>query len=316
MSNNVVQARYDQLDDIANRFARKAQEAAQMQQRILRDAQALQNGGWMGAGSQAFSNEMNTVVQPAMQRLILALETASSTTKEIKQILLAAEEEAARPFNGSGNDSQQNEPHPSNNSQTDNAADASNKTNQSGEITGELKWLHETNIGETKPTFGFKYGLLKGEIASESFDKSSNQIGPIPINGELKGSFGSYEANAGIEDGDIGLSGSVTVFQVTREDVIGNSDLGITKNDSIEALSLEGFIGVHDGNIGAKIGGKLVSVTREVGVNIAGANVGLKGEVGIKAEFGFSFGKQGVEVKLPFASIGLSFGKAKTGGAE
>lgn len=103
MSNEIVQARYDQLDDIANRFARKAQEAAQMQQRILRDAQALQNGGWMGAGSQAFSNEMNSVVQPAMQRLIVALETASSTTKEIKQIMLAAEEEAARPFKSSGN---------------------------------------------------------------------------------------------------------------------------------------------------------------------------------------------------------------------
>jgi WXG100 family type VII secretion target len=103
MSNDIVQARYDQLDDIANKFARKAQEAAQMQQRILRDAQALQNGGWMGAGSQAFSNEMNSVVQPAMQRLIVALETASSTTKEIKQIMLAAEEEASRPFKSSGN---------------------------------------------------------------------------------------------------------------------------------------------------------------------------------------------------------------------
>lgn len=48
MSNDVVQVRYDQLEDIANRFARKAQETAQLQQRILRDAQALQNGGWMG----------------------------------------------------------------------------------------------------------------------------------------------------------------------------------------------------------------------------------------------------------------------------
>lgn len=103
MSNDVVQVRYDQLEDIANRFARKAQETAQLQQRILRDAQALQNGGWMGAGSQAFSNEMNSVVQPAMQRLIQAFETASSTSKEIKQIMLAAEEEAARPFKGSGN---------------------------------------------------------------------------------------------------------------------------------------------------------------------------------------------------------------------
>ena len=47
-----------------------------------------------------------------------------------------------------------------------------------------------------------------------------------------------------------------------------------------------------------------------MGVNVAGVNVGVKGEIGLKAELGFKIGKE-TEIKLPFITIGFSFGGAK-----
>ena len=46
-------------------------------------------------------------------------------------------------------------------------------------------------------------------------------------------------------------------------------------------------------------------------MNVAGYNVGVSGEIGLKAEAGFQIGKDGVEIKLPLFSFGINFGKAK-----
>lgn len=98
MSAEVIQTQYDNLQKVADRFARQAGAQRQMQQRLAKAMQALQNGGWQGKGSAAFFAEMNGKVLPVLRRLQQALEQAQRSTQEINQIVKAAEEEAAAVF--------------------------------------------------------------------------------------------------------------------------------------------------------------------------------------------------------------------------
>ncbi|MCB0109825.1 MAG: WXG100 family type VII secretion target, partial [Caldilineaceae bacterium] len=102
MAAEAIQAKYDELDQLANRFGNQARAQSDLQQQVRRAVQALQNGGWEGQGAAAFFSEMNGRIFPAQQRLIAALEQARTTTLEIKVILQRADEEAAQPFKGGG----------------------------------------------------------------------------------------------------------------------------------------------------------------------------------------------------------------------
>ncbi|MEZ4726308.1 MAG: WXG100 family type VII secretion target [Caldilineaceae bacterium] len=102
MSGDVVQAQYEQLDAIAQRFGHQAQAMHDLQQSVQRGVQLLRNGGWEGRGADAFFAEMDQKLLPAMQRLSNALTTAQATTLQVKAIVQKAEEEASQPFrNGS-----------------------------------------------------------------------------------------------------------------------------------------------------------------------------------------------------------------------
>jgi WXG100 family type VII secretion target len=98
MSQDIIQANYDQLALVARRFAQQAQAITELRGRVLRSGQALERGGWQGRGSLAFFAEMNGVVYPAMQRLIQALEEARSVTLQASDLMRRAEEEAAAVF--------------------------------------------------------------------------------------------------------------------------------------------------------------------------------------------------------------------------
>ncbi|GJM42727.1 MAG: hypothetical protein DHS20C20_30090 [Ardenticatenaceae bacterium] len=103
MPAEIIQAQYEQLDNIANRFGQAAETNATLMQQVNQAVQALQNSGWEGKGSAAFFAEMESTTNPALQRLIHALEEAQTATLEIKQIIQQAEEEASAPFgNGEG----------------------------------------------------------------------------------------------------------------------------------------------------------------------------------------------------------------------
>lgn len=100
MSVDVIQAEYEQLADIANRFGQQAEANSEMISRLQQRVAQLQQGGWIGAGVDAFSREMEGEVFPALQRLTGALEQARDTTNNIKDVLKTAEDEAARLFDG------------------------------------------------------------------------------------------------------------------------------------------------------------------------------------------------------------------------
>ncbi len=94
---DTIQGDYDQLNQVASRFAQQAQMAQEVLQKVRTSMSNLE-GEWIGEGSDAFFSEMADEVLPASQRLQQALEEASQTTKTISQILKQAEDEASSLF--------------------------------------------------------------------------------------------------------------------------------------------------------------------------------------------------------------------------
>ncbi|MEI2692976.1 MAG: WXG100 family type VII secretion target [Anaerolineae bacterium] len=88
--------------DRSARFGRQAEAAAQTTQRVQQAMRSLQAGGWEGRGAAAFFGELDRSVLPSMQRLSGALAQSQTVTRQVSQVMRAAEEEASRPFRGQG----------------------------------------------------------------------------------------------------------------------------------------------------------------------------------------------------------------------
>lgn len=102
MGNDIVQAKYDELEMIANRFKSRAEANGELKSKVIQSYQALEQGGWIGRGAESFFKEMTGEMFPALERLSEALDEAQSVTLELKQIVEQAEEEAASVFQGNG----------------------------------------------------------------------------------------------------------------------------------------------------------------------------------------------------------------------
>ena len=98
MSQDTIQARYDELITLATRFRRQAEHNEQLQRSLHRSFQALHSDGWKGKGADAFFTEMQQTVFPAAGRLRLALIAGDEVLREIGKLMRAAEQEAAAPF--------------------------------------------------------------------------------------------------------------------------------------------------------------------------------------------------------------------------
>jgi len=96
-----IRADYDQLEEVASRFANQSQVIQQMLQKVRSSMGKLEDGGWIGRGSDAFFQEMQGEVLPASLRLQEVLEEASQVARNIIQIVRQAEDEASSPFRSS-----------------------------------------------------------------------------------------------------------------------------------------------------------------------------------------------------------------------
>ncbi|WP_110519063.1 WXG100 family type VII secretion target [Herpetosiphon llansteffanensis] len=101
MTAEIVQAQYEQLEQVANRFNRQADQSEAIVQSIRQMHDTLVGGQWQGDAARAFANEMQANVFPAFSRLIAALRASQALTIQIKTVMRQAEEEAARLFQGS-----------------------------------------------------------------------------------------------------------------------------------------------------------------------------------------------------------------------
>ena len=93
-----IRASYDELEQVASKFANQAQVIQQMTQKVRGSYDKLEDGGWIGRGSEAFFAEMRDKIFPACQRLQGALEDACAATKDIARTFKQAEQEASAPF--------------------------------------------------------------------------------------------------------------------------------------------------------------------------------------------------------------------------
>jgi WXG100 family type VII secretion target len=93
-----IQADYDGLSEIANKFSQESGQTEKLMNEIANLVGSLQDGGWIGLGANNFFQEMESLVNPGVGRLIKALEDASSASKRIADALQQAEDECSGYF--------------------------------------------------------------------------------------------------------------------------------------------------------------------------------------------------------------------------
>ncbi len=95
MSTGRIRADYDELANIAREFQQEGHSVDSLIVRLRRCVDALEYGGWIGRGANAFYSEMHNDIFPALQRLANALLDGGDAVNQISQILRDAEEEAS-----------------------------------------------------------------------------------------------------------------------------------------------------------------------------------------------------------------------------
>lgn len=100
MSASKIRADHDALKQIAQSFASNAQTIEQTTQSLKGNLDTLRGGDWVGKGADKFYAEMDSSVLPTYKRLSKSLNTASTVTKKISQIMKQAEDDAAALFKG------------------------------------------------------------------------------------------------------------------------------------------------------------------------------------------------------------------------
>ena len=98
MSASIVQAQYEQLEQIAARFAAAAEQQQVLLERVNRQVEVLRGGSWQGRGVATFLGEMDGEVRPAEKRLIDGLLQTQSVLRVVITTVRQAENEAASYF--------------------------------------------------------------------------------------------------------------------------------------------------------------------------------------------------------------------------
>ncbi|MCB9420414.1 MAG: WXG100 family type VII secretion target [Ardenticatenaceae bacterium] len=97
---DIIRVDYEALQKIADKFGQQSENTASMLQTVQGTMDPLEGGGWVGRGSDAFFNEMNSDILPAVQRLVEALAQAQTVSKQIHDLMQKADEEASSGFRG------------------------------------------------------------------------------------------------------------------------------------------------------------------------------------------------------------------------
>ena len=308
MPSNRVRVDHDQLAQISRGFQTESDSARGLIQSVRQSMDTLQGGDWVGPGATAFYAEMNGDVLPSLNRLASAMGEASRVTQRISAAFRQAEAEAAAVLRGQPGQGGGGPGSPGG------GPGAGGDAGGSGGLTG-IPFIDGVidNIAKTfklKGKFssgkGFEFGvdLFSGALASGEF-----------FGGYGKGELGGGMAGIGLKKIDgkwlLGAAAEVYAARVKVEGtMVGDQDLGWTGGAEVKALQGKAFAGYQDGSVGAELGVNLVSAKLETGANVAGVNVGVNAEIGLKLELGLSVGKN-TKVKLGPFSFGISFGGAK-----
>jgi WXG100 family type VII secretion target len=309
MATAIVQANYEDLAQIAARWHQQHETSEALDRRLKAALQALEQGGWIGLGAEAFFSEMRGEVLPAIARFNAALEVAQSVTLEIREQMRRAEEDAANPFKtkgghgpdaSGGGDGKGNGGAGGGGGGGGGGAWGDNK----GGGGGLPSWDTIKVDGNNPSELGFRYEVNKGALKNLAQDP----------NGHWTVGAGTYAGGIGVDGSRIGLYGEFSTFKAETAGMIGDENLGLVGEANVKAGSVDVLAGwdAKTGKLGLSAGFTVASVEGEVSTNVAGVNVGVTGEFGLKFEAGLAW-DNGPIVKLPFFSVGFSFGKAKDG---
>jgi WXG100 family type VII secretion target len=300
MPASTIRADFDQLDQIAARFGEQRDRMEQARRSVSAATQKLQDGDWVGDSANRFYAEMQDTVFPALGRLVAAFEQAQATTKAIRAVLMQAEQDVAAlmPREGDGGASSGGQP------STGGTTGAADGASGGG---GGVKFSPKASVSVKSDgsLSNAKLQILEGSVFKQEF-----------FDGHLKVQEAGGAAGFGIKQDSEGrtiIGGYAEAYAAKGKlegTMVGDKDLGWTGGVEAKALSATGFAGYRDGSLGADVGVNLVSVKGETGANIAGYNVGVSGEIGLKLELGIQVGKS-TKVKLGPFTIGFSFGGAK-----
>lgn len=308
MPSNRVRVDHDQLAQISRGFQTESDSARGLIQSVRQSMDTLQGGDWVGPGATAFYAEMNGDVLPSLNRLASALGEASRVTQRISAAFRQAETEAAAVLRGQPGQGGGGPGSPGG------GPGAGGDSGSSGGLTG-IPFI-DGAIDNLAKTF-----KLKGKFTSgKGFEFGVDLFSGALKSGEFFGGYGKGELGGGLAgiglkkvDGKWLLGGALEVYAARAKvegTLVGDKDLGWTGGVDVKVLQGKAFAGYYDGSVGAEAGVNLASIKGETGVNIAGANVGVNAEIGLKLELGLSIGKN-TKVKLGPISFGISFGGAK-----
>ncbi|HEY1012933.1 MAG TPA: WXG100 family type VII secretion target, partial [Herpetosiphonaceae bacterium] len=86
MAAPIVQAQYDELEQLAQRLMQQSEQTNELMNQVKQAMRPLE-GSWIGDASEAFKSEMGGDVLPAVTRLIELFSASSQATTQIKGIL-------------------------------------------------------------------------------------------------------------------------------------------------------------------------------------------------------------------------------------
>lgn len=89
-----IQIDYEQMKSISSRFDRFASAVKGPVSDVQQQQEILKNGAWISDAANDFFNQMDTVVLPALNRLIQALEQTSVTANDVYVLMDQAETDA------------------------------------------------------------------------------------------------------------------------------------------------------------------------------------------------------------------------------
>jgi len=165
---------------------------------------------------------------------------------------------------------------------------------------------------KNKPTKQLRIAAWEDQVWEDG-STGHTKLGGVRFGGKTEAQALKGEVGLGVdfEGGKsmVGFYGGATLITAGASGVIGDTDFGLGAGLDVTVGEAEAFVGFKDGNVGAKIGGSLVSAEGTVGMNIAGWNIGLSGEIGVKFELGIEAGPN-ARVHLGPFSFGLNIGEA------
>jgi WXG100 family type VII secretion target len=98
MGATTIRSKFDELERVAAVFGGQADGTRRLLQKLQRQIDELQGGGWVGRGAKAFYAEMENKVTPAVNSLAGALDSAAQNTQKASQVMQQAELEVTRLF--------------------------------------------------------------------------------------------------------------------------------------------------------------------------------------------------------------------------